>query len=230
MRKLLIAFFAFAALSFSQALTSQVTNGGSGYNTTNLPTVTASGGTCTTQPTFTANVVNGSVSSLNETFGGICPAGATAPTLTITCTSPCSGGSGATAIIPVGGMAAATVVLLAQGNGGVNGECILTVPANQTYFYSSAYTQGGQMFGTQQKTNFSWGGLVGAAAQQTNYTGAFAAGVISAYEIFIPASLTVAQAQAPTLCGYAQTNLNNWNPWVNYGNYYNGTWNQPTVN
>lgn len=68
MTKRLLLFLASAILCVAQVYTANITAAGTGYAT---PTVTSSGGSCTTQPTLIATQTGGAITTITVTFMGI---------------------------------------------------------------------------------------------------------------------------------------------------------------
>jgi hypothetical protein len=109
-------------------------------------------------------------------------------------------------------------------------ECTLTVPALLVPAYSAATNPTGvdRMPNTSQSSQLIWALVTGAAALQPFYNTAFAAGTLTLYDGVVnvnsATALSVVEATVVLNCAQWQTDLNAWNPWVNYGTYYNGTW------
>ena len=246
--KLTTLLFAFvlAALPVSaQVYSVNLTTGGSGY--TSAPTVTATGGSCTTEPTLAATIgtpTPAAVISVVVTYAGVCTPGGTAPTLAFTG----GGGSGAAATaLMIGGNIAilATPLVVSDANaerqpGGPSKlyryECTLVPTANRVQFYSSTYTSAvpDRMPGTSQSSIVIWAAIPGAAAVQSRYDAAFSSGILTLYDgiLIVNAAVALATVEANIVsqCAQQQTNLNAWNPWANYGTFYNGTtWTTVTI-
>ena len=236
MRRLWIAFL-FAASAFAQVYSATVTAGGSAY--TSNPTVTATGGSCSTEPTLQATITSGAVSAVTVTFAGVCTVAGTPPTLAITG----GGGSGATATAVmlqanIAVLSTPTVVSDANPQVSISGtnklyryECTLTVPALFVPFYSTSFATGGtldRMPNTSQSSQVIWAAISGAAPLQSLYNTAFANGILTVYDGVesVNSSTTIATVEGILVsnCATWQADLNAWNPWVNYGTFYNGTW------
>jgi hypothetical protein len=230
MKRLLL--FLFATSCWAQVYTTTVTAGGSGY--TSAPTVTASGGSCTTEPTFTATTASNAVTALTVTYAG---AGCTtAPTLAF------SGGGGGTGAAATTALLPYTQVILAsipscssQGIQPCVGgaftafqyECDLVVPQQRVKYYgSTASASTFTMPGTSQSSQFQPASTIPAPIV-TDLTN----GVLTVYSSTLSVTtgtlVSVVETQINSLCATAQTNLNSWNPWVNYSTFYNpltATW------
>jgi hypothetical protein len=222
--KRLFAFLLFAVYSFAQVYTVNITAAGSGY--TSVPSITASGGACTTQPTFLATTNANALSTVTVLSAGL---GCTsAPALAI-------GGPGtaaaATAVLLPSSAAVLSAVTSRTGNGITpdNGGtytswifvCVLEVPAARVPFYAVHLFV---MPGTSQTSAFQNGLPV-------NYPAALTSGIITEFQdsITIPgtaaATLATAEAQIVTTCAAQQTALNAWNAWSFYGTrFLNGSW------
>ena len=231
--KLLLALLTLALPAFPQVYATTVTNGGSGYSGT--VTATASGGGCSTEPTFgPVNLNSGAVSSVPITYAGICTLGGTPPTITIT-----GNGSGAavTAVMLQANIAIlSTPLVISDQNpqvivGGTyqlyRYECTLTVPAARVALYAGS-TNVDRMPNTSQTSQLMWSLVTGASALQSLYSAAFVAGIITVYDgsvvVNSGTALATVEATIQPNCAQWQTALNAWNPWSNYGTYYNGTW------
>jgi hypothetical protein len=227
--------FLFASACFGQVYAVTVTNGGSGY--TGTPTATASGGSCTTEPTFgTITPSSGVISSIPITYAGVCTPGGTAPTVAIAGTGT---GATATAVMLQANIAildTPTVISDSNPQVSISGtnklyryECTLTVPALFVPFYSSALSTAvvDRMPNTSQSSSVVWSAISGASALQPLYNTAFAAGILTVYDgvenVNASTSLATVEGILVSNCAAWQTDLNAWNPWVNYGTFYNGT-------
>jgi hypothetical protein len=226
--KKFLALFLFAAAAWSQVYAVNVTSPGTGYST--APTVTASGGSCTTEPTFQATVSGGAVTAIVPTYLGVgCTA---APSLAIG--GPGTGAAATAQMLPVN-MGIQQVVPSSSCNGiapapggqctGYRFECWLTVPQYRVPFYNAKdpYVYPG----TAQLTTVVSGenGESLPAAMVTDLTN----GTLTAYASFFiqpsSASLATAEANVLSACNSAQAAVNSWNPWASYGTYYaNGAW------
>lgn len=236
------AAIALASPAFGQVYAVTLTNPGSGY--TAAPTVTASGGSCTTQPTFQAALSGAAVGTVAVTYAGICPVGGAVPTLAF------SGGGGtgaaATAIMVQGSIALLDSPLVVSDTnptptlGGsyklYRYECTLTVPAQFVPFYSLANASSvvDRMPNTSQNSQILWTVIQGAAPLQPLYTTAYNAGILTAYDgaaiYSTTATTATVEADVVTKCAGWQTALTAWNPWSNYGTFYNGTaWQTVTI-
>lgn len=240
--RITIAFLGFFPASvWAQVYAVNVTAGGSGYSGT--VTASASGGSCTTEPTFGAvSIAAGAVvtgyQSIPVTYAGVCTPGGTAPTVTIT-----GNGSGAmaTAVMLQASIAilgTPTVVSDQNNQDSISGtnklyryECLLVVPSLFVPLYSSSLATAGaildRMPNTSQSSQISWAAISGASALQPLYASAFSAGILTVYDGTVSVStgtaISVPEAVIVSNCGAWQTDLNAWNPWSNYGTYYNGT-------
>jgi hypothetical protein len=233
MKKLLLAvFLALPALAAGQVYSANVTSGGTGYTT--VPTVTATGGGCVAEPTFTASIASGAVTALAATFMGTgCT---TPPALAFTG----GGGSSAAAtalIAPASIFVLASVPSLSGSSlqpaiGGTNlawqYACELTVPKARVPFYSSLIGAPFRMPGTNQSSQIILSqvtGVTGAIAAA--YTAALSSGVMTEFQDYYIANSSVSAANVEVAivaaCAGQQVNLNNWNPWMAYGTFYNGT-------
>jgi hypothetical protein len=219
--------------SSAQVLYVNVTAGGS-YGAT-PPTVTASGGSCTSEPTFTAVINANAVSAVNVTFAGLgCT---TAPTLAFNPT-----GASATAVLlsaTIAILSTPTVLSDQSAQVSVSGtnklyryECTLTVPAALVPVYALALTPTiDRMPFTSQTSQLIWSLVNGASALQPYYNTAFANGIFTIYDgsvnVNSATTLSVVEAIIQSNCAQWQTDLNAWNPWANYGTYFSlsGTWN-----
>lgn len=226
--KLIFVLLSLAGACSGQVYSVTVTAGGSGY--TSVPTVTATSGGCSSEPTFAATIATGTVNSIVPTFAGT---GCTsAPTLAITG----GGGSSATAtdaLLPYNqAILASTPSCSSQTpQPCVNGafvtyyyECDLIVPQQRVKYYMA---NNNPMPGTSQTSQIIASSLAAIPALVTDWNN----GVFTIYDSwFIPPSnvtLATVEAEINTACATAQTNLNAWNPWVNYSTFYNpitATW------
>lgn len=224
---LTIAFFLFLpALLFSQVYTTTSIVAGSGYSA--APTITASGGSCSSEPTLVATVNGGGLASVLVTYAG---QGCTsAPSLAF---SGAGTGAAATAVLLPSSIVLLSTVpsvsasaLLPNLGGSYYAwvyACWLTVPASRTQFYSANLYA---LPGTAQTSAYA-NAPAGLAAALTS-------GVITEYDDkqFLPSTSTTATVEAAisTACSVQQTNLNSWNPWAHYGStYLNGTWTVVTI-
>lgn len=217
--KTIIAGLFLSLASFAQVYSAAVGSGGSGFTTA---TITATGGGCTSQPTFSGTVTSNALSAVTVKYAGF---GCTsAPTLTVT------GGTGATAtasLLPASIVLLSSVPSLSGGSlqPSVGGTymawvfaCELVVPSARVPFYAAkAYT----LLGTSQISQFS--GI------PNGYAGALAAGLFSEYVdqvILTNASSTATiEAAIQSSCTTQQTAINAWNPWAFYGTtFFNGVW------
>ena len=215
-----------AYTAFGQVYAVTVNQAGANYST--APTVTPSGGGCTTQPTFVASVSNGGLNSVAPTFMGT---GCTsAPSLAIG--GPGTGASAAAVLLP----ASITVMAAVPSTGG-NGiqpaiggtytawqfACWLTVPAARVPFYANNVFR---MPGTSQVSQV----IPGPAGFGT----ALATGIVTEFVDVVNVTSSVAvgvvQAAVVSSCSAQQSSLNAWNPWAKYGSsYLNGVWTGVTI-
>lgn len=227
MRKLL----ALLGLCFglhAQVYLATVTTAGSGYSS--APTVIASGGGCTTEPTFTSTVSAGGLSTVTPTYlGAGC---ASAPSLAIG--GPGTGAVATASLLPVTiGIQEAVSTSTCSGINPTPGgsctawkyACWLVVPQFRVPFYNarSAFAYPG----TSQVTSVVSGenGESLPAAMVSDLTN----GTLTEYASFLIISSSTGQATVEasivSACAAAQTALNAWNPWSSYGTFYlNGTW------
>lgn len=224
-----LGLFLFSLPVFGQAYSTTVTPG-TGYSGT--VTVTASGGGCTTEPTFSVALASGGLSAVTPTYAGI---GCTsAPTLAVAGNG--TGGAAAAVMLPSSIAVLSAVPSLSgqaiqlSGSGSYtawNFACILIVPAGRVpYVATKTYT----FPGTSQTTAFLTGTPPGYAAALTS-------GIISEFQdsVILPGTaagtLTNAEAEMVASCAAQQTAMNAWNTWSYYGTrYLNGTWTVVTVN
>jgi hypothetical protein len=226
--------FLLSVLGWSQVYTTTLNSGGSGY--TNA-TASSTGGGCTTQPTYAVTTTAGAVATIVPSYMGT---GCTsAPTITFA-----GGGSGASATASI--LPATMVILSAVPT--INGTstspvsggqytayqylCWLTVPQHRVGFYVGGLTNSVfRMPGTTQTTAAATSLVSGFNSGPTgpNLLLALSYGIMTEWDDFVVQSssspIANAEAEMVTRCGVEQTNLTTWNPWGNFGTYYNGTWN-----
>lgn len=245
MRNLLLFLALIAYPAGAQVFSATLTAVGSGYTT--APTVTATSGSCTTEPTLIATIgmSPSPVTSVVVTYAGVCTPGGTPPTLGFSG----GGGSGATAtaVMIQASIAILSVETVANDTSKVpqvggssrlyNYECSLVPTAARVQFYSSTYSSASpdRMPGTSQSSQIIWLAISGAASLQPLYNAAFASGILTLYDgsKSYDSSISLATAEAAIVadCAKQQTNLNAWNPWVDYGTFYNGSsWTSLGVN
>jgi hypothetical protein len=228
MKRLFCLLFAFAALASAQVYSTTISAGGTGYTT--VPTVTASGGSCTSEPTLAATVSAGVVTAIVPTFAGI---GCTsAPALAIG--GPGTGAAAAAHLLPATIVILGTVPSLSgsylqpSSAGQYTGwqfECYLIVPKSRVPFYASGAFK---MPGTSQGPQYS------GVQTITGLSAAFSSGVLTSFpDIVIVTNLsliTEVETLVQDSCTAQQAALNAWNPWAYYGSYFlNGIWTGVTV-
>ena len=137
--KILAFAFCLALPAFAQVYTVNITTPG---NYGSVPTVTASGGSCSAQPTFAVTLtVAGALQTITPTFAGTgC---LTAPNLAI---SGAGGGAAAAVLLPASIVLLSTVpslsgqVLQPSSSGTYLAwvfDCLLSVPASRVPFYAA---------------------------------------------------------------------------------------------
>lgn len=223
--KYLLLAFVFASSVFAQVYSVNITTPG---NYGSVPAVTASGGSCSAQPTFAVTLtVGGALQTITATFAGTgCQ---TPPTLAIAG----SGGGAATAVLlPASIVLLSTVpslsgqVLQPSSAGTYLAwvfECLLTVPAARVGFYQARLFP---LPGTNNATQF--------LTPPAGLSGALTSGVLAAYDdqviLYSAASTAMIESAVQASCANQQTAMNAWNPWAHYGStYLNGVWTITTI-
>jgi hypothetical protein len=117
---------------------------------------------------------------------------------------------------------------LTQASTAFLGMCWLTVPQARTPFY--AINDPYRMPGTSQTTAI----VPAFFSIPAGMLQALASGVYTEYDYWYNAygaTLADSESAVTSQCAAQQSNLNAWNPWVNYGTYYlGGTWHHVGVN
>lgn len=207
-----ILFLAFAVLAFPQVISTTVGAQGTGYST--VPTVTASGGSCTTEPTF-LGVIDGSghLTGITTLSGGV---GCTSPP-TLAIGGPGTGATATTVLLPY------RAIILSSVNTAFCGNVQPSLGANSCIAFQFAC----YIVNTADRVPFIGAKLFlypGVSQITTQVlpppaiVSALTEGVISEFvdSVITPVGTAVATNEALIQqdCANVQTNATTWNPYI----------------